>query len=202
VVGEELRAGCGEDRATSTGQRAGAIGTVKLVVVKAQTHPVLPSHREFLALALLFCFAVLAAYGQDSPIQVEIRVERTAVQNNVHFSVPAVLRNTSKDEQTVGVLPCCFSMEWVTDNPSVHLECAESCMHNFPHPTSFKPGDAFESKLLVRVALAADKSQNESVTFRLGFRGSSYDATAARGGLVGYLDPPRWSNAVTVSVTR
>jgi hypothetical protein len=168
----------------------------------SQSRSAQPQGVSGLSIALVFCLAGVAANGQNSPIQTEIKPERTAVQNNVPFSVFAALRNTSKDEQTVGVLPCCFSTEWVTDNPSVHLECAESCMHNFPRKTSLKPGLAHENKLLVRVALAADKSQNESVTFRLRFQGPYYGAAAAQGGSGGNVVPPGWSNAVTVSVSK
>ncbi|MGB9407374.1 MAG: hypothetical protein WCA89_07545 [Terracidiphilus sp.] len=158
--------------------------------------------RKMLFGLLLFCIGGLAVYGQPSPLKVEIKPAQTVVKNNEVFSVDTTIRNTSSAEQSLQVLYCCYSTQWTADNPLVHVDCAESCMHNFPHKTKLKPGDAYEKTVLVRVALAAGKGQSETVTFRLGFEDPTYGTVTTYRGVSRMWIPPRWSNAVTVSVTR
>lgn len=151
--------------------------------------------RKTLFATLLLCFGGLAAYGQSSPIVAEIRPAQASVKNNEDFSVSTSLRNTSNSEQSLEVLYCGYSVQWVTDNPSVHVDFAEGgCMHNFPHKTVLKPGEAYERALSVHVELASGNGQLESVTFRLGFQDENTPTVPTV--------PRIWSNAVTVSVRR
>lgn len=152
--------------------------------------------------ALLFFLVGLTVYGQSSPIEVKITPARTTVKSNETFSVSTTLLNTSSEDQSPQVLYCCYSIQWTADNPLVHVDCAESCMHNFPHKARLKPGETYEKTVLVRVTLAAGKDPVERVTFRLGFRDPTYETVTTFGGVSTGWIPPRWSNAVTINVTR
>jgi hypothetical protein len=171
---------------------------------------------KMLSIALLFCFGGLAVYGQSSPLQLEIKLAQTVVQNNEDFSVSTVIRNTSSAEQSLQVLHCCYSAQWTADNPLVHVDCAESCMKNIPWKVTLKPGEAYKKTVLARVALAAGTGQPESVTFRMGFQSNSYKTEpvaplpwgiSATNGTTQtrqmiHDTPQIWSNAVMISVTR
>src|ERR1017187_8132507 len=103
------------------------------------------SERKMLLCALLSCFVGLAACEQIGsksrvseqsdaeplPLKVEINTAKTVVKNNEDFSITTVVRNTGSKEQSLWVLPCCYSAQWTSDIPFVHAECHEACMHNF-----------------------------------------------------------------------
>ena len=76
------------------------------------------STRKTLFATLLFCFGGLAAYGQSSPLKVEIKLSQTVVKNGEDFSAPTTIRNTGSDERVFGVWDCGYA-QWDTDNPSV-----------------------------------------------------------------------------------
>jgi hypothetical protein len=157
---------------------------------------------------LLLCFAGSVACGhiggqrrdsargdaQPSPLKVEIKPAQTVVKNNEDFSVVTSIRNTSSEEQELMVSYCVHCMNWIADNPSVHLNSTDACLKTTSSKFTIKPGEAHTMSLLARVVLATDKSQTESVTFRLGFTPSNYRT--------GQMMPTIRSNAITVSVTR
>ena len=95
--------------------------------------------------------------ANPSPLKVEIKPSLTAAKSNEDFSVVASIRNTSTAEQWLQVLFCCYSTQWIADNPLVHVDCAELCMKNAPRKVRLKPGEACEKTVLVRVTLAAGK---------------------------------------------
>jgi hypothetical protein len=143
---------------------------------------------------LLFCFGGLAVFGQSSPLKAEIVLVKTTVKNNTDFYVKTVLRNTGDSEQSLEVLYCCYSVQWASNNPSVHVDCDEACMNNSPGIIKLKPGQTYEKKVPVHVELRAESKDYELVTFRLGFQPASYRLKT---------DISRiWSNALMVSVTR
>lgn len=158
--------------------------------------------------ALLFCFAESVACGhigsqsrdfargdvQPSPLKVEIKQAQTAVKNNEDFSVVASIRNVSSEEQELMVSYCVHCMNWIADSPLVHLNSTDACLKTPSSRFTVKPGEVYKMSVLARVVLATDKSQTESITFRLGFTPSIYKT--------GQMMPTIWSNAVTVSVTR
>jgi hypothetical protein len=154
-----------------------------------------------LSIALLFCFGGLGALGQFSPLKVEIQTARTLVKNKEAFSVSTGVRNTGSDAWELHVMSCSYSERWAVDSSSVHL-VGDACEKNVPMIFRLKPGEAYERAVRVWVELPDHKRQPESVTFRLGFRDLSYGAAATRGGVGWSLLPPKWSNAVTVSVVK
>src|ERR1017187_8626257 len=99
------------------------------------------SKRKVMLCALLFCFAGLAAYGQDPLLKVEIRTAKSAIKNKEEFSVATVIRNTGENDQALAILDCCYSMLWVADNPSVFVDCGEACMNNSLYDMKLKPGN-------------------------------------------------------------
>jgi hypothetical protein len=149
------------------------------------------THRTLFS-ALLFCAGGLAAYGQSSPLLVEIKLVQTVVKSNEVFSVPTVIRNTGSDEQVFGVWNCGYA-QWDTDNPSVQRG-GEDCLKNTYRKVILKPGQEGHWIVPVIVSLQAGSNAQESITFRLGFHAAAY-------GTVPEI-PQIWSNAVTVSVRK
>jgi hypothetical protein len=143
--------------------------------------------------ALLLCFAGLAAYGQDSPIQVEIKPSQTKVNNYETFSVATEMRNTSTDEQSIELWSCSYPTQWVSDNPVVRFNLV-GCKKNDLLTIKLKPGKTLDRVLSVRIELPAEGDPIEEVTFRMGFK----TATS----LIGHENLPNWSRPVTVSVTK
>jgi hypothetical protein len=149
--------------------------------------------RKVLFVVFLFCFEGLAAYGQSSPTNVEIKLAQIAVKNNEDFSVNTAIRNTGNDEQVLEIWFCGYCNRWIADNPSVHIG-VESCLKNSSQTIRLMPGKAFEEAVPVRVELPVGSGQHELVTFRLGIKGGTYGTK--------WTVSPIWSNAVTVNVTR
>jgi hypothetical protein len=138
-------------------------------------------------------FSALILYGQDSSLKVEIKLAQMSVINNENFSLSTTLRNTSAEEQVVEVWSCGYSNQWSSDNSSVHMYRGP-CMKTGLLQIRLKSGDAYQRDVMVYINLASGNSNNEPITFRLGF------ANVSRG--VAPKMPLTWSNAVTVSVTR
>ncbi|MGB9407375.1 MAG: hypothetical protein WCA89_07550 [Terracidiphilus sp.] len=160
-------------------------------------------------ITLLFCIAGLAGcghfgshhpdYARDnlklSPLKAEIALARETVINDEIFFVNTTLRNTGSNVWDLGG-GCGFLNQWTSDSPSI-LVIGEACfseknIHNME--VRLKPGETYERAVPVRVHLAADGDQHESVTFRLRFNDPTFNLHPEV--------PPVWSNAVTVNVTR
>jgi hypothetical protein len=151
------------------------------------------NYRKQLFSTLLFCFGGVAAYSQSSPIVVEIKSAQTTIQNSETFTVNTSIRNIGSDEEWLSIWSCSYPQQWQADNPFVHVD-GVGCKKNDIRKIRIKSGGVYERPLSIRVEFAKDSSQTESVTFRLGFQPEVY-GTAPK-------NPPIWSNAVTVSVTR
>src|SRR5271167_4962264 len=78
---------------------------------------------------LLAIFAQVAAYSQDLPIRVEIKVAQLAVKNDDEFPVSTTIRNMSAEEQSLQIWSCSYPEQWTSDNPVVHITPA-SCDKN------------------------------------------------------------------------
>jgi hypothetical protein len=143
--------------------------------------------------ALLLCFAVLAAYGQDAAMTVEIKPARTAVNNYEPFQVATAIRNTGAIEQSLKIWSCSYPTQWVSDNPFVKVNLV-SCKKNDLLNVNVDPDKGCERTISIRVELSAGDGQLEPVTFRLGFKAATF--------ATGQANLPIWSNPITVTVTK
>lgn len=145
--------------------------------------------------ALLFCFAGVVAYGQDSSFRVDIKPTQTDVKNDQEFSVDAALRNITKKEKTINVWTCSYPKQWTADHPAIHVQ-VESCEQNTFTKIKLKAGEWYEFKVQVRVALSNASGPDEKVSFRLGYEDEAPLDDAEKQSI------RIWSNPVTVNVTR
>ena len=149
-------------------------------------------YKQLLGVSML-CIAGLSAFGQVSPIEVEVKVVQAAVKENETFSVSTAIYNTGSVGEVLKVWTCSYPMQWKSNSPIVNVN-EVPCLQNVPFKIRLKPGEAYERAVTARVELSAGKSLTQSVTFRLGFQPATYGTEP---------EPRRiWSNAVTVSVTR
>ena len=144
-------------------------------------------------IALLCCVAGLIAYGQDSPLKVEIKLAHAAVNNFEPFSVATSIRNTGKEEQTLDIWSCSYPTQWAADTPSVRVNLV-SCKKNDLLHITLKPGEACERPLLIRVELPGGNSSPEPLTFRLGFTAAAF--------ATGQQNAPIWSDPAIVTVNK
>jgi hypothetical protein len=142
---------------------------------------------------LLFCFAGMAAYGQDSPFKVEIKLAQTQVNNYEAFSVATAIRNASAEEQTLDIWSCSYPTQWVSDIATVHVNLAV-CKKNELLHIKLKPGEACEKPLSIRIQLAPGDGKPEPVTFLMGYKSATF--------VTGQVNRPNWSNAATVTVVK
>lgn len=149
--------------------------------------------RNVLMAALLVCLGGLAAYGQSSPIKVEIATAQTAIQNNETFIVNTSIRNAGNDETVLAIWSCSYPQQWQADSPFVHVD-AVGCKKNTVLQIRIKPGGTYDRPLQVRVESSAGSNVQESVTFRLAFQPAA-SGTAQKAA-------PVWSNAITVKVAK
>jgi hypothetical protein len=143
--------------------------------------------------ALLVSFAGLIAFGQESPLKVEIKLAHATANNYEPFSVATAIRNTGTEDQTVDVWSCSYPTQWTGDIPSVRVNLV-GCKKNDLQHLKLKPGEACERPLSIRIELPAGNGKPEAVTFRMGFKTATLE--------IGKENIPVWSNAVTVSVTK
>jgi hypothetical protein len=151
------------------------------------------SEFKLILAALLLSVFGLAAYGQDSPFKVEIKLAQTKVNNYEPFSVATAIRNTSTAEQTLEVWSCSYPTQWVSDVSSVHVNLV-GCKKNDLLNIKLKPGEACERVVTIRIQLSPGDGKPESVTFRMGFKAANF--------VTGQGNLPLWSDAVTVNVTK
>jgi hypothetical protein len=150
-----------------------------------------------LGVALLFIDAATLVNGQSpslaSPLKVDIKPAQTTVKNTERLVIHTKINNTSNDVQALQVWSCSYNENWKSDHAAVFVNIAP-CRANAPFNLQLKPGEAYERDLSVYVLLATDELQQESLTFRLGFKP--------------WIDPPVkslpfiWSNPITVKVIR
>lgn len=143
--------------------------------------------------ALLCCVSGLIAYGQDSPLRVEIKLAHAAVNNFEPFSVATSIRNVSKEVQTLDIWSCSYPTQWAADIPPVRVNLV-SCKKNDLLHLTLKPGETCERSLLIRVELPGGNSSPEPVTFRLGFKAAAF--------AMGQQNAPIWSDPATVTVNK
>jgi hypothetical protein len=150
-----------------------------------------------LGVTLLFIGAATLVQGRSqslslaSSLKVDIRPAQTTVRNTEHFVIHTKISNTSNEVQALQVWSCSYDQSWTSNHPRVYIYLVP-CDKNLPSSIHLKPGEAYERELSVNVLLAAKELQQESLTFRLGFKP--------------WIDPPVkslpfiWSNAITVKV--
>jgi hypothetical protein len=135
----------------------------------------------------------LAAYGQDSPFKVEIKLAQPKVNNYESFSVATAIRNMSSVEQSLDIWSCSYPTQWVSNNSSVHVNLV-SCKKNDLLQVKLKPGEACERSVTIRIQLEPGDGKPESATFLMGFKSATF--------VTGQSNLPLWSNPVTVTVTK
>jgi len=148
-------------------------------------------NKYLLPLAMLLSMSLATiAYSQGSPLTVEIQPAQSTVKNDQDFLVATTIRNVGRDEQSLQIWSCSYPTQWKADKPSVHLRQVP-CKKNSLEHVILKPGEAYERTLSIRVG-AANKDEQESIAFRLGFEPAGDAASSVS--LI-------WSNSVTVNVT-
>jgi hypothetical protein len=147
--------------------------------------------RDALPIVMLL-FVGIAAYGEDLPVTVEIRVAQSTVKKNQEFLVSTTVRNVGKDEESLQIWSCSYPEQWTTDNLAVHIIGA-ACRKNDVIQVKLKPGESYERALSIYIDVAVEHRASKPVTFRLGLE----RATSKKTGIAS----PLWSNAVTVNVT-
>jgi len=156
-------------------------------------------NRKMLFATFLLCLSALTAYGQSSPITVEIKPAQTAVKEGQDFSVSTVLRSTGTEVQVMRRDTCGYGDLWTSDNASIRIIPSDCKKPGF-RGTTLKPGEVYQRDIEVRAKLAPGAGEGEWITFRLGFKSEfKSEKDPAR------LNPkPQtlWSNAITVKVTR
>lgn len=151
-----------------------------------KNHP----RRGALLVLMLFLFIGMAAYGEDCPMRVGIRVTQSTVNNNGEFLVSTTIRNVSRDEQSLEVWSCSYPQQWTANNPAVHITSV-ACKKNDVIRVRLKPGEAYERTLSIHIGVAAEHRAQNSVAFRLGFEPVTSEGTGSH----------IWSNVITVNVT-
>ncbi len=160
------------------------------------------SGKGILAATLFLTVISPTAYGQESPLKIEIKTTPAAVKNMKDFAVGTRIENVGKEEQLLHLSQCSYSsLQWTADNPSVHVKQI-FCKENVLIDIRLKPGEAYERALPVRIEIPV-LGLPQRVTFRLGF---SPRNEAVLGGINPTPPPPSapgapiWSNAVTVNI--
>ncbi|MEZ0224096.1 MAG: hypothetical protein ACAH83_06055 [Alphaproteobacteria bacterium] len=137
-------------------------------------------------LALLSCAPARAQ--EETSLKIEIAALPPSVKNTEAVEVGTKIRNVGKDSRRLQVWSCSYPDHWQTDNAAAEV-VQVPCDKNALIWIDVKPGEAYERQLTVRVSVVAEEVQQESVTFRLGFKPSAETPAVL------------WSNAVTVKVT-
>jgi hypothetical protein len=159
--------------------------------------------RVLLATVLSLIGTAATAYGQESPLKVEVETARAVVKNTQDFVVSTTVENVGKEDQLLHIGTCSYAEQWTTDNPSVHVK-NPVCRKNPLMDIRLRPGGSFKRPLAVTVSLPAKELRTPlAVSFRLGFspmdevivaqthpNPPSHSAPA----------PPIWSNVVTRTV--
>jgi hypothetical protein len=156
-------------------------------------------NRKILFSALLLVLSRWAAYGQGSPITVEIKSAQPEVKEGEVYLVSTVLRNNADDVQVMRHEACGYGDLWTTDNKSIHV-APSACEKPGFMGVTIKPGEVFQRDVQVYAKLAPGVGESGWVTFRLGFKGEFKSEK----------DPAQpsptpqilWSNAVTLRATR
>lgn len=142
-----------------------------------------------LAVLVLLAFSPARAEGEQS-LKIDIKALQASVKNAQALPVSTKISNGGKDNRRLQIWSCSYPEHWKTDSASVEVEQVP-CDKNALMEITLKPGDVYEKQLSVRVLVAAKDLQQDSVTFRLGFKTSLFAEAPA----------VVWSNAVRVAVT-
>lgn len=130
--------------------------------------------RAVLLASILFTtLSLSAAYGQGSPLKVEIKTPPTIIPNDRLFTLDVAIRNASTAEQVLQTYQCSDAdWHWTTDNSAVQVQPREmpACKKNPLVYIKLKPGEAYERALPIRVSVPAKETKSESVAFRIGFQ--------------------------------
>ena len=124
--------------------------------------------------AMLFSLAMALAMlplAASARVEAEIRLQdkptARVAGSSLHVEghqqiVRAMLRNSGKTPQTLGVWSCDYAGQWKSDNPLVSVNQIE-CKKNGLLQVTLRPGEWYEKKITVSV------SADSPVTFSLGF---------------------------------
>ena len=137
------------------------------------------------------------AHGEATTLKVEISTEHATIKNTEQLSVDTKIRNTGNEAQDIQVWSCSYPDNWTSDNLAVSIEQVP-CKKNDLIRVRLNPGETYERDLSVQIAVAAEEIQDETVTFRLGFKSPMRGSGSAPD--VVTQDEQIWSNPITVKV--
>jgi hypothetical protein len=150
--------------------------------------------------ATLFFIAIsTTAFGQVSPLKVEIKSTQMVVKNLQNFEVSTRIENIGKEEMQIHLSQCSYSsLQWSADNSAVHVKQI-ICKKNAVSVIRLKPGEAYEKALPIQIEVPI-LGIPQHVTFRLGF--SPWDEVGVPVTPSPPFHPgaPIWSNAITLNI--
>ena len=151
---------------------------------------------RFLVAPLLLCYASRPVTAQQQSLQAKISWTGNSVRSGENFSLTTLLRNAGPSERSLTIYTCPVQVQWLPDNPVVHVVEVLACQQPALYVIRIKAGEEYEGTLTLFIRPPSERGSPKSVTFRIGFsKKAHFRKSAPNSSLI-------WSNAITVAVAR